>query len=243
MKKIFLFIIFMLMISSGVCFASTTSIDTVNDITKRVEPVLNNLRKNNNFKKNYIFTPSINTEKNVYVTNNGSINFPSGALSIAENNDLIAALLALVIARSESGDITINQWKSFVCGLGIITSPFYNSWTRGDFHVADLISIEYLVNAGYNPVALEVLALRMSGDANSAWSEFWAASPNGTHRAEYIHKYIELNYPQYLSNNNSKYYRNLVYMPCFEKKQNNNIIIKNNILKRVEKQKNKQSLK
>lgn len=236
MKLSFLFFMFFFLFQINVSFAETTTMDTINQIQTKVEPVLNNLKKYNNFQKNYMFVPYIDVNKNIIVYNDSSIRFNSGALSIAENDDLIAGLLSIVIARSENGDVSRNQWKGFVCGFGLITTPFINPWTRGDFYVADLVSVEYLVKAGYNPVALEVLALRMSGDKATGWGEFWSPSPNGSSRAKYIHKYIYDKYPQYLKDSESMYYRELMYMPCFEKSNScNNVHIKSKFLNRANK--------
>ncbi len=230
------FLIFMFLFSANISYADTTTMDTINQIQTKVEPVLNNLKKHNNFQKNYMFVPYIDINKNITVYQDSSIRFNSGALSIAENDDLIAGLLSIVIARSENGDVSRNQWKGFICGFGLITAPLFNPWVRGDLNVADLVSIEYLVRSGYNPVALEVLALRMSGDKNSGWSEFWSSAPNGSTRAKYIHKYIYDKYPQYLEDSESMYYRKLIYMPCFEKSNScNNVHIESKFLNRANK--------
>lgn len=63
---------------------------------------------------------------------------------------------------------------------------------------ADLIGLDYMVKAGYNPLAMETLQNKCAADSGPV-TAFFSSHPGGTERLAYIHQAIETKYPQFLS--------------------------------------------
>lgn len=62
---------------------------------------------------------------------------------------------------------------------------------------ADLVGLDYMVIAGYNPLAMETLLLKGAGDSGPV-ANFFSTHPGGTERLAYVHESIQAHYPQYL---------------------------------------------
>lgn len=78
-------------------------------------------------------------------------------------------------------------------GIGV-TDPISRPFERE----ADLVGLAYMVKAGYNPLAMETLMAKISGDAGPV-ATFFSSHPGGTERLTYIHEEIVQKYPQYLT--------------------------------------------
>lgn len=83
-------------------------------------------------------------------------------------------------------------------GIGV-TDPISRPFERE----ADLVGLEYMVKAGYNPLAMETLMAKISGDAGPV-ATFFSSHPGGTERLTYIHEEIVHKYPQYLTAEQAK---------------------------------------
>ena len=66
--------------------------------------------------------------------------------------------------------------------------------SRGQETRADLASIDYLVKAGYNPLAAISMLNKISGN----YFDFFSDHPSGKNRIKKSYKYTEKNYPEYL---------------------------------------------
>ncbi len=66
--------------------------------------------------------------------------------------------------------------------------------SRGQETTADKASIDYLVNAGYNPLASISLLNKISGN----YFDFFSDHPSGEKRIKRAYKYIQTKYPQYI---------------------------------------------
>ena len=82
--------------------------------------------------------------------------------------------------------------------------------SRGDEFKADTESIDYLVNAGYNPLASISLMNKISGNYFDAFSDH----PSGGKRIKKMYKYISKNYPEYIEKgyNSTSYERALQFI-------------------------------
>lgn len=69
---------------------------------------------------------------------------------------------------------------------------------RGMETDADLTGLNLMVKAGYNPLAMETLMTKMTGDAGVVTS-FFSTHPLGTKRIAHIHEAIQKKYPQFLT--------------------------------------------
>jgi Zn-dependent protease with chaperone function len=63
---------------------------------------------------------------------------------------------------------------------------------------ADLLGLDYMVKAGYNPLAMETVFTKFVGDAGPV-TRFFSTHPVGTQRIAYIHDTIRQKYPQFLT--------------------------------------------
>jgi Zn-dependent protease with chaperone function len=75
-----------------------------------------------------------------------------------------------------------------------ITGPIERPYEKE----ADLVGLDYMVKAGYNPLAMETLQMKASGDMGAV-ANFFASHPGGTERLAYIHEAIKTKYPQFLT--------------------------------------------
>jgi hypothetical protein len=75
-----------------------------------------------------------------------------------------------------------------------VTNPIARPYERE----ADLVGLDYMVKAGYSPLAMETLMGKLAGDSGPV-ANFFASHPGGTERLTYIHEAIQSKYPQFLS--------------------------------------------
>lgn len=75
-----------------------------------------------------------------------------------------------------------------------LTGPISRPFERE----ADIVGLEYMVKAGYNPLAMETLMTKVVGDAGPV-AAFFSSHPVGSERLAYIHEEIVQQYPQFLS--------------------------------------------
>ena len=66
--------------------------------------------------------------------------------------------------------------------------------SRGQETKSDLASIDYMVNAGYNPLASISMLNKISGN----YFDFFSDHPSGEKRIKKAYKYIQMNYPEYV---------------------------------------------
>lgn len=75
-----------------------------------------------------------------------------------------------------------------------ITDPIQRPYEKE----ADLVGLDYMVKAGYNPLAMETICMKFAGDSGPV-ANFFASHPGGTERLTYIHDAIKTKYPQFLT--------------------------------------------
>ena len=76
---------------------------------------------------------------------------------------------------------------------------------------ADKKAIDYMVNAGYNPVAMIIILNKICEEPS--WFEVNYTHPIGSERLSYVYEYIYAKYPAYLVDNdykNNLYYQNFL---------------------------------
>ncbi|MDD3593666.1 MAG: M48 family metalloprotease [Candidatus Gastranaerophilales bacterium] len=152
----------------------------------------------------------INALANLYTRN---ITVLSGSLSAMDNDDELAYLLSHEIAHS----------------METYESPFRvfaMKWMPKKYEFkADLVGIDYMVKAGYNPVAAIAFANKTLDEPYWDW---YLSHPKGSRRLFEMYKHIYTKYPEYLSgpmvhNVNYINYINSNYAKIkgFEQKQKN----------------------
>lgn len=131
-----------------------------------------------------------------------SIAFYRGLAVTMESDDEYAAVLSHEI--SHGIDYYDGIFKGFFSYLPTSLSP------KKYEQKADKRAVDYMVKAGYNPLALIVV---MSKDFPQTRYDIFATHPLTSKRMAYIYEYIYNKYPAYLANNeykNNIYYQNFL---------------------------------
>lgn len=97
-------------------------------------------------------------------------------LGIVSDSSKIAKTGAILIGSSAAGEL-VNKKLS-----------------RGQETKSDKLSIDYMVNAGYNPLASISMLNKISGN----YFDFFSDHPSGEKRIKNAYKYIEKSYPEYI---------------------------------------------
>ena len=132
-----------------------------------------------------------------YYTNN-EIVVTTSLLETVAKEDELAAILAHEI--SHSVDYRQGVFKGYFSYLGTSLAP------RKYEYKADKRAVDYLVKAGYNPLALIVSLNLIAPQDRYEWC---ATHPLTTRRMAEVYEYIYNKYPQYLVQN--EYKDNLIY--------------------------------
>lgn len=138
-------------------------------------------------------------------------------LALADSEDELSAILSQEIAQAlDSYNGTFR---------GFFSSTRYELDPKKYETKADLKAVDYMVNAGYNPVALIVMYNKSLGQTRYEWCHYY---PLTSKRMMKVYEYIHSKYPQYLADDKYKdniYYINFLLtsksdMQKFEKKIN-----------------------
>lgn len=207
MKRLFL------LCATFVFLASTTAqaysvdlVDTENaqKITNRISAVGFRLLNSNGIEKRTVFDYDISKTKNAYSrTSDRQIVVYRGLYQHLESDDELAAILGHEISHSVD---------SYNGGFrGFFTPLTYTFATKKYEYKADKKAVDYMVNAGYNPVAMIVVMSKSFPQARYDW--WCSAHPLASKRMMEVYEYIYKKYPEYLVNNaykNNMYYQNFL---------------------------------
>lgn len=157
----------------------------------------------NKIDKRIVFAYSTKSDVNASSSNiNRTITVYDGLMQYVESEDELAAILAHEISHSvDSYNGIFRGYLEFVPHIFI---------PRKYERKADLRAVDYMVNAGYNPVALIVIM-------NKAFPQYryevLGTHPLTTRRMAMIYEYIYTKYPAFLANNiyqHNVYYQNFL---------------------------------
>jgi len=124
------------------------------------------------------------------------------ALNLIDNEDELAGLLSYGIAIGE------NSYKGTF--RGFFSNFSYSMNPRPKENQYDKKAVDYMVKAGYNPVALITFYSKSLSQTRYEWCHYY---PLATKRMVDVYSYIYKNYPQCLKNNvyeNNVYYQNFL---------------------------------
>lgn len=140
---------------------------------------------------------TVNASSNLFYKN---ITINRGVLLYTKNDDELAAIIAHEIAHSLEAYGSIFKITAMT-----INAQKYETQ-------ADLRSIDYMVKAGYNPVAAITFMNKVSTEPHFDWGIIFT-HPKGSKRLLSMYKYIYVKYPQYLNSEmtSSPYYLNFTY--------------------------------
>ncbi len=125
-----------------------------------------------------------------------------GLLNKMQSDDEIAAVLAHEISHG------VDSYNGIL--RGTFSDWSYVFQPKKYEYKADKRAVDYMVNAGYNPVALIVVMSKCFGQNRFDWHR---THPLSTRRMMEVYEYIYKKYPEYLVNNkykNDVYYQNFL---------------------------------
>lgn len=125
-----------------------------------------------------------------------------GIMNYTTDEDMVAAILAHEI--SHGIDYSHGIFRGAFSFLPSTFTP------RKYEKKADKRAIDFMVNAGYNPVAMIVMMNKVFAQDRY---EFMSTHPLASRRMAYVYEYIYYKYPEFLKNNkyiNDVYYQNFL---------------------------------
>ncbi len=186
----------------------------------RVEDIGMNILYKNNIDKRIIFGLTylkdytiypISTDTSLYkdynLHNNREVTISVNEYQKLTSDDEVAALIAHNIAQGVHSYTGIMNGQLMVTKNGAF--PF-NYWAKKNELEFDKQAVNYMVNAGYNPVALITAYSKTLPEVRGT---FWSRHNKANKRMNIIYNYIRVNYPQYLNSNkftNSVYFKRFV---------------------------------
>ena len=181
MKKAIVTFFCLLIFSEASLFAATTNQDAYKETYKRADKVLSNLKRSNNFSKDYRIVVTDTTETISTVSKEGTLYLPTSLLSTCETDDIFAANIAILIGIKEAQNMPKDKFKrgaaatiNFIPAVLVwpnecaYTDRMYYFWSNENYVVGDLLAADYLKNAKYNPLALMVVISRISDSTPGA---------------------------------------------------------------------------
>jgi len=146
----------------------------------------------NKIDKRVVFSVNNFNTVNAYAAyTNKTVTINKGTFKYVDNDDELAAILAHEIAH------TVDYYG----GFGKAVAMTFNS--KSYEHKADLLAIDYMVNAGYNPVAMITVMNKIGGESVWDWGILWS-HPKTSKRLMKDYEYIYRKYPKYLSSDMTK---------------------------------------
>ena len=203
MKKIILgVLVFMMLMPLEAVFANTEITSTKEVIRRRqlIQNVGYKLLNANRIDKRMIFAYAHNKkEANAYACGRyRTITVTKGMMDNIDSEDELAAVIGHEISHQ------LDHYKGIFKGYFSFT--VFKPQARREEIKADLRSIDFLVNAGYNPVASIIIFNKMLNQPRYEW---YLSHPLGSRRLAKAYEYIYVKYPYFLVNN--EYIKNPVY--------------------------------
>ena len=157
----------------------------------------------NGIEKRAVFFLDNSNKINAYSANSSrEIVITWGMLSLLSSPDELAAVLSHEI--SHTVDSYNGIFRGFFSHFNYVLSPHKYEYK------ADKRAVDYMVNAGYNPVAMIIVMNKIFPQGRY---DFWSHHPLSTRRMMEVYEYIYKKYPEYLVNNPYKkniYYQNFL---------------------------------
>ena len=205
MKKTIVLTMLLLMLCSNANAATSEIVngDFIQKSQNRIDKIGFRILNYNGIEKRTIFDFDTRSIKNAYSRSaDRQIVLYRGLYNRLESDDEVAAILAHEISHS------VDSYNGIF--RGAFTSWSYFFAPKKYEYKADKKAVDYLVNAGYNPVSLIVVMNKAFPQSRYDW---YKTHPLTSRRMMEIYEYIYKKYPEYLANNSYKeniYYQNFL---------------------------------
>ncbi len=207
MKKI------LILFAAIMYFASVPMAEAKKPMPEDVPQIGFNILQANNIQKRMVFKSTTQIRhpraefdykpKNTGLDVTGRIIWVYGdVFSLVDDENEMAGLLSYAVAVGE------NSYKGIF--QGFFSNFTYSLNPRPKENKFDIKAVDYMVKAGYNPVALITVYNKTLAQTRYEWCHFY---PLATKRMVNIYEHIYKKYPQYLTNNvyeNNIYYKNFL---------------------------------
>ena len=149
-------------------------------------------------------------EVNAYTDQNNNVVVYRGILPYLEQEDELAFIIAHELGHVEQYHVIRGMFRSGILSVltsfigtatktgnlsGVAGNMAYKKFSRNDEFKADKRGIDYLVTAGYNPLA----SISVLYKIGSNYMDIWADHPSTEKRITKDYLYIQTNYPQYIN--------------------------------------------
>lgn len=182
------------------------------------------LVQSNGIEKNIQFVVSDNDEANASTDVHNKIEVNSGLLKYVETEDELAFVIGhemghvsknhvkktiirngisattgvagsvLITLGSLSNSSSMIKSGAILAGTSAADTLVNKKLSRGQETTSDLTSIDYMVKAGYNPLATISMLNKISGN----YFDLFSDHPSGEKRIKKAYQYIKVNYPDYI---------------------------------------------
>ena len=205
MKKLFVTLsLGLLLTTAGYC-SSSEIIDNTNmkEAQNRIDKIGFTILNSNGIETRTVFDLDVKRVKNAYSrSRDRQIVIYRGLYDRLNSDDEVAGILSHEISHS------VDSYNGVLRGF---FTPLTHSFSPKKYeYKADKKAVDYMVNAGYNPVALIVVMSKTFPQERFDWC---SSHPLTTRRMMEIYEYIYKKYPEYLANNVYKdnlYYQNFL---------------------------------
>lgn len=206
MKKIlFALALSVFLTMSAYCVTSDEiySAKNVIEAQNKIDEIGFNILNSNGIEVRTVFDFDIKRTKNAYSRyRDRQIVVYRGLFDRLKSDDEIAAILAHEISHS------VESYNGIL--RGYFTAFTHSFAPRKYEYKADKKAVDYMVHAGYNPVAFIVVMSKTFPQERYEWC---SSHPLTTRRMMQVYEYIYKKYPEYLANNvykNNLYYQNFL---------------------------------
>ena len=175
---------------------------------KVVDKVGRRLIHANNLKRAPIFVERNRKLVNAYASSyNKRVVIYMGTLAYINNDDELAFILGHELAHAQ------DFYDGFLKTIGM-------QFNRKKYeYSADLKSIDYMVKAGYNPIAAIIISNKIFDEPFCDWG-ILSTHPTGSKRLIKMYEYIYKKYPSYLTSNMTNSPAYLDFLKNYEKELN-----------------------
>ena len=173
------------------------------EIQKKISKIGFNILNANRIENRMVFHYSNKSTVNAHTSHiDRTVTFYKGLFNYIESDDELAGVLAHEISHG------IDSYDG-IC-RGAFSHIRYLFVPRKYERLADKRAIDFMVKAGYNPVAFIVIMNKFAGQRRY---EIFNTHPLTSRRLAYVYEYIFTKYPEYLADNKYKdniYYQNFL---------------------------------